>query len=74
MSLSLALSVGNSCIGLSGIPTISGSFDANISSTLYFSDTDGNSQEVTLPYTGGNTWLDGVLDGNNSVFDVFLHQ
>ena len=38
---------------------------------MYFSDTNGNSQEVTLPYTGGNTWLDGLLDGNNSVFDVF---
>ena len=68
---SCSFPVGNSCIGLSGIPTISGSFDANISSTLYFSDNNGNSQEVTLPYTGGNTWLDGVLDVNNSVFDVF---
>ena len=68
---SCSFPVGNSCIGLSGLPTISGSFDANISSTLYFTDTDGNSQEVTLPYTGGNSWLDGVLDGDNSVFDVF---
>ena len=68
---SCSFPVGNSCIGLSGIPTISGSFDANISSTLYFADTDGNSQEVTLPYTGGNTWLDSVLGGDNSVFDVF---
>ena len=45
-SLSLYLFIGNSCIGLSG-PTISGSFDANISSTLYFSDTD-ETVEVTF--------------------------
>ena len=68
---SCSFPVGNSCIGLSGIPTITGSFDANISSTLYFSDPDGNSHIVTLPYTGGNSWLDNVLDGDNSVFDAF---
>ena len=38
---------------------------------MYFNDTDGNSQEVALPYTGGNAWLDAALDGNNSAFDVF---
>ena len=67
---SCSFTVGNSCLGLNGIPTISGSFDANISSTLYFNDTQGNSQEVVLPYTGGNTWLHGVIVGNNSEFDV----
>ena len=68
---SCSFPVGNSCIGLSGIPTITGSFDVNISSTLYFSDPDGNSHIVTLPYTAGNSWLDNVLDGDNSAFDAF---
>ena len=68
---SCSFPVGNSCIGLTGIPTISGSFDANVSSTLYFS-VGGNSQVVTLPYTGGNTLLDGILGvGEYSIFDVF---
>ena len=63
--------VGNSCAGITGIPELTGNFEASISSTLYFTDTEGNAQNIELPYLGGNFWLDAVLDGDNSVFDVF---
>ena len=69
---SCSFPVGNSCIGLSGITSLTGSFDAEIQATLYFTDTDGNNQVVILPYTGGNVWLDSVLEGDNSAFDPFI--
>ena len=68
---SCSFPVGNSCIGLSGITSLTGSFDAMIEGTLYFTDTDGNNQVISLPYTGGNTWLDSVLGGDDSVLDPF---
>ena len=68
---SCSFPVGNSCIGLSGITSLTGSFDAVIEATLYFTDTDGNNQVLSLPYTGGNIWLDSVLGGDNSVLDTF---
>ena len=68
---SCSFPVGNSCIGLSGIPSVSGSFDASISSTIYFTDSDGTNHEVTLPYNGGNAWLDSLTGGDNSVFGHF---
>ena len=52
--------VGNSCLGINGIPTVSGSFEATLLTTLYFTH-DGVSQSIELPYSGGNTWLDQVL-------------
>jgi hypothetical protein len=68
---SCSFPVGNSCIGLSGIPIVSGSFDASISSTIYFTDSDGTNHEVALPYNGGNAWIDNLTGGDNSVFNVF---
>ena len=68
---SCSFPVGNSCIGLSGITSLTGSFDAVIEAALYFTDTDGNNQVISLPYTGGNTWLDSVLGGDNSELEYF---
>ena len=68
---SCSFQVGSSCLGISGISTLTGSFDAIITSTLYFTDNQGNVQTLILPYEGGNTWVDGVLDGEYSVFDPF---
>ena len=61
--------VGSSCAGISGISTLTGAFDATISSTLYFTNNLGDTQTLQLPYTGGNTWVESVLDGEYSVFD-----
>lgn len=66
---SCSFPIGNSCIGLSGITSLTGTFDAEIQATLYFTDTDGNNQVVLLPYTGGNIWLDSVLEGDYSSLD-----
>ena len=68
---SCSFPVGNSCTGITGIPELTGNFEASISSTLYFTDTEGFSQIIELPYLGGNPWLDAILDGDNSVFDAF---
>ena len=57
--------IGNSCLGINGIPTFPGSFETSILSTLYFTH-NGISQTVNFPYVGGNNWLDQVLDGDYS--------
>jgi len=61
--------VGSSCAGISGISTLTGAFDATISSTLYFTNGLGDTQSLELPYAGENTWVEGVLNGDNTVFD-----
>ena len=63
--------VGNSCMGVNGIPTLSGLFEASLLTTLYFSY-DGVSQSIDLPYTGGNDWLDQTLDGDYSSLSTFM--
>jgi len=68
---SCSFQVGSSCLGITGISTLTGSFDATITSTLYFTDNQGTIQTLQLPYEGGNTWVDGVLDGEYAVFDPF---
>ena len=69
--LSCSFQVGSSCLGISGISTLTGSFDATITSTLYFTDNQGNIQTLALPYAGGNTWVDAILDEEYSVFEPF---
>ena len=63
--------VGNSCIGINGIPTVTGDFNASFTSTLHLSNSQGIHQEINLPYNGGNNWLDSVLAEDYSVFDAF---
>ncbi len=61
--------VGSSCIGVSGISTLTGAFGVTISSTLYFTNGLGDSQSLELPYTGGNPWVESILNGDNTVFN-----
>ncbi len=63
--------VGNSCLGINGIPTVSGTFEATLLTTLYFTY-DGISQLIELPYSGGNPWLDQVLDGDYSLLNPLM--
>jgi len=68
---SCSFQVGNSCIGINGIASVTGSFNASFSSTLHLTDSEGIHHEITLPYTGGNNWIETTLAGDYSVLNPF---
>jgi hypothetical protein len=63
--------IGNSCLGINGIPSVSGSFEATLLTTLYFTH-EGINEAIELPYSGGNNWLDQVLNGEFSSLNSLM--
>lgn len=62
---------GYGCGGVTGISEQSGSYALEFESTLYFTDDQGNAQAIDLPYTGGNTYVDGLIGSDNFSFPEF---
>jgi hypothetical protein len=68
---SCSFPVGNSCAAITGIPELTGTSEISINSILHLVDENGESQLINLPYTGGNTWLDNLVNTDYSALDVY---
>lgn len=68
---SCSFPVGNSCAAITGIPELTGDSDVLISSILHLSDENGTTHLINLPYEGGNTWLDNILNTDLSALEPF---